>query len=212
MATPNFSRAASSSASFSRQNACALRDKRARAFARRCDRAGAARSRDAPRPSGGARGDEIGLRAQDDAVVDDFEPVGGKRRAGGGDVDDQLGGAGRRRAFGRAGAFDDAIIDDAVLGKEAAREVDVFGGDPHLAVVLEAERGGDVVEIGHGAHVDPGLRHGDDDIGEAEAELVDEAPLRDRRRAIISRTRSSPVMPRCTAPSASCVVISAAER
>ena len=43
--------------------------------------------------------------------------------------------------------------------------------------MLEAEGGGDVVEIGHVAHVDPGLRHGDDDIGEAEAELIDEHDL-----------------------------------
>ena len=40
--------------------------------------------------------------------------------------------------------------------------------------MLEPEGGGDVVEIGHAAHVDPGLRHGDGDIGEAEAEPVDE--------------------------------------
>ena len=33
-----------------------------------------------------------------------------------------------------------------------------------------AKGGGDIVEIGHGAHVDPGLRHGDDDIGVAKAE------------------------------------------
>ena len=61
--------------------------------------------------------------------------------------------------------------------KKPRVEVDVFGGDPHLAVVLEAEGGGDVVEIGHAAHVDPGLRHGDDDIGEAEAEPVDQHHL-----------------------------------
>ncbi len=34
----------------------------------------------------------------------------------------------------------------------------------------EPERGRDVVEIGHVAHVDPGLRHGDHDIGVAKAE------------------------------------------
>ena len=42
---------------------------------------------------------------------------------------------------------------------------------------LKPEGGRDVVEIGHVAHVDPGLRHGDDHIGEAEAELVDEHDL-----------------------------------
>ena len=34
----------------------------------------------------------------------------------------------------------------------------------------EFSQPGDVVEIGHGPHIDPGLRHGDDDIGVAEAE------------------------------------------
>ena len=33
-----------------------------------------------------------------------------------------------------------------------------------------AKSGGDIVEIGHGAHVDPSLRHGDDDVGVAEAQ------------------------------------------
>ena len=70
-------------------------------------------------PGGAARGDEIGLRAQDDAVVEDLQRVGGERRAGGGDVDDELGRAGGRRAFGRAEALDDAVIGDAVLGEEA---------------------------------------------------------------------------------------------
>ena len=36
--------------------------------------------------------------------------------------------------FGGAEAFDDAVVDHAVLGEEAAREVHVFGGDPHAAV------------------------------------------------------------------------------
>jgi hypothetical protein len=74
-------------------------------------------------------------------------------------------------------AFDDAVIDDAVFGEEAAGQVGVFGGEPHLALVLEPERGGDVVEVGHVAHVDPGLRHGDDDIGECRNRAVDDTTL-----------------------------------
>jgi len=61
-----------------------------------------------------------------------------------------------------------------VLGEEAAGEIGVFGGKPHLAVMLEAKGGGDVVEVRHGTNVDPGLRHRDRDIGKTEAELVDE--------------------------------------
>ena len=37
-----------------------------------------------------------------------------------------------------------------------------------------AERQRDLVEIGHGAHVDPAVGHGDDDVGAAEAELLQE--------------------------------------
>ena len=40
--------------------------------------------------------------------------------------------------------------------------------------MLEAERGRDVVEVGHAVHVDPGLRHRRDHVGMAEAEPVDE--------------------------------------
>jgi hypothetical protein len=43
-----------------------------------------------------------------------------------------------------------------------------------VAAVVMAERGGDVVDVGHGTDVDPGLRHRGDDIGEAEAEPLDE--------------------------------------
>ena len=45
--------------------------------------------------------------------------------------------------------------------------------------MLGAKAGGDVVEIGHGADIDPGLRHCDHHIGIAEAERVDQqdAPL-----------------------------------
>jgi len=74
----------------------------------------------------------------------------------------------------RAGALDDAVIDDAMGGKERPGEVDVFGRYPHPPVMLGAEAGGDVVEIGHAADVDPGLRHGDHHIGAAEAEAVDQ--------------------------------------
>jgi hypothetical protein len=79
-----------------------------------------------------------------------------------------------------ARAFHDAVIGDAVAGKEIAREVHVFGRDAHLALVLETERDRDVVEIGHAVHVDPRLRHGHRHVGVAEAQRVDEddAPIR----------------------------------
>ena len=121
------------------------------------------------RPGRPGRRHEIGLGAQDQAVVEDLQSVGGERRAGGGDVDHQLGRASAGRAFGGAEALDDPVIGDALLGKEAAGEVHVFGRNPHLAAAAGAKIGRDLVEIGHGAHVDPGLRHRHDDVGVAEA-------------------------------------------
>jgi hypothetical protein len=49
-----------------------------------------------------AGGDQIRLRAQHHAIVDHLERIRGERSTGRGDVDDQLGGAGRGRAFGSA--------------------------------------------------------------------------------------------------------------
>ena len=60
------------------------------------------------------------------------------------------------------------------LREEIARQVHILGGDPHLAVMTQPERGRDIVEIGHGADIDPGLRHRDHDIGEAEAEAFEQ--------------------------------------
>ncbi len=59
-------------------------------------------------------------------------------------------------------------------GKEVAREIGIFGGEPHLAFVLEPECGRHIIEIGHGAHVDPGLRNRDDNIGEAKSQSCDQ--------------------------------------
>ena len=78
------------------------------------------------------------------------------------------------RAFGRAGAFDNAIVDDAMTAEESARQIDVFRGDAQPAIVLRAKRRRHVVEIGHAAHVDPSLRHGDHDIRMAEAEAFEQ--------------------------------------
>ena len=67
-----------------------------------------------------------------------FRPLALQRRAGGGDVDDQLGEAGGRRALGGAQALDDAVAGDALAGEEAARQVHVLGGDAHLPAVRAA--------------------------------------------------------------------------
>ena len=112
----------------------------------------------------------LASESQHDAVVEDFQRVGRKRRTRRGDVHDDLGRARSRRAFGRAQAFDDAVVGEAMAGEEAAGQVDVFGGDAELAALPYPHGRGDVVEIGHGPHVDPGLRHGHHDIGVAEAQ------------------------------------------
>ena len=66
---------------------------------------------------------------QDHPVFEDLQPVVAQRRAGGGDVDDEVGGARRRRALGRAEAFHDPVVGDAVTGEEAPGQADIFGRD-----------------------------------------------------------------------------------
>ena len=131
-----------------------------------------------------------------------LQPVGGERRAGGGDVDDQLGGAGGRRAFGRAEALDDAVVDDAVLREEVARQVHVFGRDPHLAVVAQRgtrsrRRRGRPCCARRSRPAAPRPRH-----WRSRSRARRSARRAASASGIISRTRSSPVTPRCTAPCA----------
>ncbi len=80
---------------------------------------------------GANRRHEIGLRAQNRAVVENFERIGDKRRAGRRNVDDELGLARRRRALGRPKALDDAVIGDMPRGEKAPGQMDIFCGDAH---------------------------------------------------------------------------------
>ena len=82
--------------------------------------------------------------------------------------------------------------------KKRLRQVPVFCGDAQPPAVARAETGGDVVEVLHRPDVDPELRHRDDHVGAAEAERRREARSSRRESATVSRTRSSPVMPRWT--------------
>ena len=125
------------------------------------------------RPRRGLRFDQICFGLQDDAAVDHLQPVGLEGRTTRGDVDDQFGGTGGGRAFGGAEAFDDAVVADAVKSEMAPRQIGVLGRNPHAALMLAAECHRDLVEVFHAAHVDPARRHGDDDIGVTEAELLE---------------------------------------
>ena len=88
-----------------------------------------------------------------------------------------------RGAFGGAQAFDDAVDLDAVLlREELLRQPPVFGGDAQPPAVALAEIGGDVIEIGHRHDVEPAFRHGDHDVGPAEAQPGCDLGLRARSR------------------------------
>src|ERR1700742_4244685 len=119
------------------------------------------------RPVGIARGDEVGLAAQDHAVVEHLEAVGRKRRARGCDVHDHLGGPDRRGGFGPPGGFAGGAI-------QACGTATTTLALPKPRLSINATRLS--------------------------------------ASTMLSRTRSSPVMPRCTAPRASCEAISLAER
>ena len=76
----------------------------------------------------------------------------------------------RRGALGGAERFHDAIISDAFFRKKAPCAVDVFGGHAHPLAPPGAEGGGHVFKVGHGAHVDPGLRHSHNHVGVAKTQ------------------------------------------
>ena len=133
------------------------------------------------RPRRGVRGKKVCLRFQNDAVIEDLQAVGAKRLTRRRDIDDQLGGASGRRAFGRSRAFDDAVIAEAFGAEEAPRRDSCIWSRRAASGHAEpAEGHRDLLEICDGRDVDPAPRHGDDDIGKAEAELLNEANPRRR--------------------------------
>ena len=71
-------------------------------------------------PLRATRGEEMGLRLQDQAILKHLQMIGGERGAGRGDVDDQLRRAGRGRSFRGADAFHDAVAGDAVHWQRSA--------------------------------------------------------------------------------------------
>ena len=112
-----------------------------------------------------------------DSVIERLQRVRRERRAGRGDVDDELGRARGGRAFGCAEALNNSIIRHALLGEEAAREIDILCRNPHPLAAARAIGRCDILEIRHGAHVDPGARRGDHHIGVTEAEGAQEFEL-----------------------------------
>ena len=129
-----------------------------------------------------AGGKELGLRLQDQAILKHLQMIGLERGAGGGDVDDQLGGAGGGRAFRGADALHDAVAGDAGLGEEAAGQIQIFGGDAQPPAMRSGELRGNVLEIGHAGDIDPAIRHGHHHVGAAEAERCARTPRLPRHR------------------------------
>jgi hypothetical protein len=107
---------------------------------------------------------------QDDAIIQYFQIVGGKRGTGGGNVDDYLGDSGGGGALGRPQAFHDAISCHTPGGEETAREVAVFGGHPQAAAMTFVEALGNIIEIGHGGDIKPARRNRNHHIGGAEVQ------------------------------------------
>ena len=64
------------------------------------------------------RAGEIGLRTQDHTIFQDLQVIGGKCRTGRRDIDDQISGAGSRRAFRGTQALHDPVNGNSVAGKE----------------------------------------------------------------------------------------------
>ena len=87
------------------------------------------------------------------------------------------------------------------MGEEAARQLRVFRRHAQAAAMARRKCRADIVEVRHGRYIDPGARHGHHDIGEAEAKRFQQFHAAFESSAD-SRSKSSPVTPRCTSPEA----------
>ena len=97
--------------------------------------------------------------------------VGAQRRSGRRNINDDIGLTGSGCAFGGAQAFHDAVKLNAVAaGEELLRQTPVFGGNGQTATMAGAKFRRHIAEVGHGFHIEPDIRHGDDDIGMAKAQ------------------------------------------
>ncbi len=154
---------------------------------------------------------KFALGPQDHAIVEDFERIRCERAAGRGDIDDQLRRAGRGGAFGRAEAFDNTIVGDVALGEKMPREIDVFGRDTHPLARVGREKA--TATSSRSAMVRTSIHA----CGTATMTLAWPKPSGARSShfesasGMLSRTRSSPVTPRCAVPAARCVTISDVE-
>ena len=70
-----------------------------------------------------------------------FQRIRRERRAGRRDVDDDLGRAGSRRAFGRAEAFDDAVIGEAVAARRSGGSGSHIWWQPAVCLPWRAAHG-----------------------------------------------------------------------
>ena len=116
-----FARGVEQASRSSRQSACAPRGTSGRAFARRRGRAGGGRSRAAPHPTAAARAaTRLACERRMTPSSMTLSPLAASVAPVVviSTMNSAVPAAGAR--LGRAGAFHDAVVDDAVLGKEAA--------------------------------------------------------------------------------------------
>jgi hypothetical protein len=132
----------------------------------------------------------------DQPVRQDAQVVRPQRLAGGGDVGNRLGGSVLDRALGRALAVDQLVIRHPLRLQEIADQPVILGGDPQPVAMRRAKARCRRVQVIHGFHVDPDVRHRDDQVGMAEAQPLPVPPLRAQHPPGASRTRSDPVTPR----------------
>src|SRR5690606_37144530 len=105
-------------------------------------------------------------------ILEHAQAIGRQGGTGGGDVDQEIGNARGGGSFGGAEAFHRAVFGNPGLGEMLAGDGDILGGDAQPAAVAGAEVGGDIGQIVREGDVDPGIGHGDDDIGSAETGLA----------------------------------------
>ena len=96
--------------------------------------------------------------------------VGPQGFAGRGDVGNRLGRQVLHRALGGTKAVNQLVIGNALAGQKIAHQPVIFGGNAQPLAMRGAEGGGNRIQIVQRIHIDPGGRHGDDQIGMAKAQ------------------------------------------
>ena len=106
---------------------------------------------------------QTGLGRDDSAVLQSFQAVLAKGRAGGSQVGYEIGVTGDGGGFERSRGRGEGEVVDAAIVEEVAEQAGVLGGDTELLSLLP-ELQGQVGKVCQGSYIQPCLRDGEDEL------------------------------------------------